>query len=86
MLLVDDHAIVREGLKRVLCPKGSDWALTEAETGFQALELLRTSEFDLALVDLSLPGMNGLELVRRIKTEFPAVRVLVCASSLTPSA
>ena len=77
MLLVDDHAIVREGLKRVLCPKGSDWALTEAETGFQALELLRTSEFDLALVDLSLPGMNGLELIRRIKTEFPAVRVLV---------
>jgi DNA-binding NarL/FixJ family response regulator len=45
MLLVDDHAIVREGLTRVLCAKGSNWALTEAETGFQALELLRTSEF-----------------------------------------
>ena len=77
MLLVDDHAIVREGLKHVLCPKGNNWALTEAETGFQALELLRTGGFDLALVDLSLPGMNGLELIRRIKTEFCAVRVLV---------
>jgi len=77
MLLVDDHAIVREGLKRVLCPNDSTWALTEAETGFQALELLRTSEFDLALVDISLPGMNGLDLIRRIKTEFSAVRVLV---------
>ena len=42
MLLVDDHAIVREGLKRVLSPKDSTWALTEAETGFQALALLRT--------------------------------------------
>jgi len=82
MLLVDDHAIVREGLKRVLCPNDSTWALTEAETGFQALELLRTSEFDLALVDISLPGMNGLELIRRIKTEFSAVRVLVLVLSM----
>jgi len=77
MLLVDDHAIVREGLKHLLCPKGSNWAVVEAESGFQALELLRKSKFDLALVDLSMPGMNGLELIRRIKTEFPGVRVLV---------
>ena len=78
MLLVDDHAIVREGLKRVLCPEGGcTWTLTEAETGFQALELLRMSEFDLAVVDLSLPDMNGLELIRRIKAEISAVRILV---------
>jgi DNA-binding NarL/FixJ family response regulator len=77
MLLVDDHAIVREGLKHVLSPKGCNWTLTEAETGFQALELLRTREFDLALVDLSLPGMNGLDLIRRIKAEISAVRILV---------
>ncbi|MDM0022410.1 response regulator transcription factor [Variovorax saccharolyticus] len=77
VLLVDDHAIVREGLKHLLCPKGSNWAAVEAETGFQALELLHKSKFDLALVDLSMPGMNGLELIRRIKIEFPGVRVLV---------
>lgn len=77
MLLVDDHAIVREGLKRVLDPLGNGWELTEAVTGFQALELLRERAFDLALVDLSMPGMTGLELVRRIKAEFAAVRVLV---------
>jgi DNA-binding NarL/FixJ family response regulator len=77
MLLVDDHAVVREGLKRVLNPTGNNWGLTEAETGFQALSLLRESEFDLALVDLSMPGMTGLDLIRRIKTEFSAVRVLV---------
>ena len=77
LLLVDDHTIVREGLKRVLNPAGNHWTLTEAVTGHQALELLREQEFDLALVDLSMPGMTGLELVRRIKTEFPGVRVLV---------
>ena len=58
MLLVDDHAIVREGLKRVLNPTGNNWGLTEAETGFEALAFLRESEFDLALVDLSMPGMT----------------------------
>ena len=77
LLLVDDHAIVREGLKRVLNPAGNNWGLTEAETGFQALAFLREGEFDLALVDLSMPGMTGLELTRRIKTEFSGVRVLV---------
>src|SRR4051794_12881493 len=77
LLLVDDHAIVREGLKRVLCASGSHWNLTEAATGFQALELLQSGQFNLALVDLSLPGMNGLELIRRIKVEFSAVRILV---------
>ncbi|WP_353621878.1 response regulator transcription factor [Variovorax saccharolyticus] len=77
MLLVDDHAIVREGLKRVLDPQGNGWELTEAVTGFEALELLRAHEFDLALVDLSMPGMPGLELVRRIKAEFARVRILV---------
>ena len=77
MLLVDDHAIVREGLKRVLDLPGNGWELTEAVTGFDALELLRAHEFDLALVDLSMPGMTGLELVRRIKAEFSGVRILV---------
>jgi DNA-binding NarL/FixJ family response regulator len=77
MLLVDDHAVVREGLKRVLDPAKNRWALTEAATGFEALELLRSGAFDLALVDLSMPGMPGLDLLRRIKAEFRDVRVLV---------
>jgi DNA-binding NarL/FixJ family response regulator len=77
MLLVDDHTMVREGLKRVLDSAGSGWTLTEAVTGFEALDILRAHEIDLALVDLSMPGMNGLELVRRIKAEFSDVRVLV---------
>jgi len=77
LLLVDDHTIVREGLKRILEPITGEWAITEAGTGFQALECLRRQRFDLAIVDLSMPGMNGLELIRRIKAEFPSVAVLV---------
>lgn len=77
LLMVDDHTIVREGLKRILEPIIGEWTVTEAGTGFQALECLRRQRFDLAIVDLSLPGMNGLELIRRIKAEHPSVAVLV---------
>ena len=77
LLLVDDHTVVREGLKRLLDPQGNQWAITEAGTGFQTLEFLRREPFDLVIADLSLPGMSGLELVRRIKDGFPGVAVLV---------
>lgn len=77
LLLVDDHTIVREGIRRILEPVASEWAVTEAGTGFQALECLRRLPFALAIVDLSMPGMTGLELIRRIKAEHPGVAVLV---------
>jgi DNA-binding NarL/FixJ family response regulator len=77
LLLVDDHTVVREGLRRLIDPQANQWSITEAGTGFQALECLRRQPFDLAIVDLSMPGMSGLELTRRIKSEFPSVAVLV---------
>jgi DNA-binding NarL/FixJ family response regulator len=77
LLLVDDHTVVREGLKRLLDPQARQWSITEAGTGFQALECLRRQPFDLAIVDLSMPGMSGMDLIARIKAEFPAVAVLV---------
>lgn len=77
LLIADDHAIVREGMKRILDATAEGWSITEASTGFQALELLRRAPVDIAIVDLSMPGMNGLELIRRIKAEFPRVGVLV---------
>ncbi len=77
LLMVDDHTIVREGLKRILEPLAGEWAITEAGTGFQALECLRRQHFDLAIVDLSMPGMSGLELIRRVKADYPSVAMLV---------
>jgi two-component system, NarL family, invasion response regulator UvrY len=77
LLMVDDHTIVREGLKHVLEPIAHEWTITEAASAFQAIDCLRRQHFDLAIVDLSMPGMSGLELIRRIKSGFPGVKVLV---------
>ena len=77
LLLVDDHTVVREGLNRLLEPLAEEWLITEASTGYQALECLRAQPFELAIVDLSLPGMSGLDLIARIRSEFPLVAVLV---------
>ena len=77
LLLVDDHAIVREGLTRILERVGAGWQVQGASNGFDALERLRSGTFDLIIADLSMPGMSGLELIRRVRAEFPSVRVLV---------
>jgi len=77
LLLVDDHTIVREGLKRILEATGEGWVITEESSGFQALERLRRASFDLAIIDLSMPGMSGLELIQRLHREFPQLPVLV---------
>ena len=77
ILIVDDHAIVREGLVRILEGTGRGWQVAEAASGLQALEWLRRNDAGLAIVDLSMPGLPGLELIRRLKAEFPRLRVLV---------
>jgi DNA-binding NarL/FixJ family response regulator len=77
LLLVDDHTVVREGLKRLIDPETNRWSINEVGTGFQALEFLRRQPIDLAIVDLSMPGMSGLDLTCRIKSEFPSVAVLI---------
>jgi DNA-binding NarL/FixJ family response regulator len=77
LLLVDDHTIVREGLRRVLETASDAWQITEAGSGFQALQCLRDRPFRMAIVDLSMPGMSGLELIKRIRAEYPGVAVLV---------
>ena len=77
LLLVDDHQIVREGLKRLLAPANSEWVVTEVSNGHQAVDFMRQQRVDLAIVDLSMPGMSGLDLIRRIKADHPNTAVLV---------
>lgn len=77
VLIVDDHAILREGLRRILEATKEAMTISEASSGFQALELLRQDPSDLAIVDLSMPGMNGLDLIRRLKSDYPTMAVLV---------
>jgi len=77
ILLVDDHAIMREGLKRILAPVADMAIVADVGDGHQALALIRQGACDMAVVDISMPAMNGMELIKRIKDEAPAVRVLV---------
>ncbi len=77
VLLVDDHTIVREGLKRILEATEEGWIVKEEGSGFQALDSLRRNPIGLVIVDLSMPGMSGLELIRRIRAEWPRLPVLV---------
>lgn len=77
VLVVDDHAVVREGIARILAGTGEGWTVGEASSGFQALDWLRHNPADVVIVDLSMPGMSGLELVKRIRAEFGRLPVLV---------
>jgi DNA-binding NarL/FixJ family response regulator len=77
LLLVDEHTVVREGLRRVLEGCGEGWTVLEAASGFQALERLREQAISVLITDLSMPGMNGLELIRRVRSEFAGTAILV---------
>jgi DNA-binding NarL/FixJ family response regulator len=77
VLLADDHAMVRAGLKEILETTGDIVVVAEATNGHEALEKVRGGDCDVAVVDMSMPGRSGIELIRLIKSEKPKVRVLV---------
>jgi len=77
ILIADDHAIVREGLKRIIT-ETSDMSVTgEASCGQEVLSILPTQQFDLIILDISMPGKSGLEILKQIKTDFPEIPVLI---------
>ena len=69
VLVVDDHATVREGLIRILTGADEKWQVHSAPGGQAALELLAAQAFDVCIVDMSMPGMNGIELVRSLRAQ-----------------
>ena len=77
VLLVDDHPVVRQGIARILAAEIADLALAEAVDGPSAMEQLRERSPHLVLLDLSLPGDNGLSLLRKIRREFPSIPVMI---------
>jgi DNA-binding NarL/FixJ family response regulator len=76
VLVVEDHAIVRAGIRRLLDERG-DVEVQEVSTGEAALEAIAGHAFALVILDLNLPGLAGLELLRRIIRQTPGVPVLV---------
>ena len=77
ILLVDDHAIVRSGLRRLLAAELPGVRISEATSGREALVLARAEQPGLIVLDLNLPGLGGLELLRRMVSEHPQARVIV---------
>jgi DNA-binding NarL/FixJ family response regulator len=77
ILIVDDHAIVRRGLVALLSDEFHKVTFGEASDARQALEQLRRAEWDIALLDISLPGRDGLDLLKELKAEWPRLPVLV---------
>lgn len=77
ILLADDHALVREGLKQILGTAEGLSIEGEASTAEETLALMRQRAWDVLLLDMSMPGNDGVDLIIRIKEEFPGVPILV---------
>jgi DNA-binding NarL/FixJ family response regulator len=77
VLLADDHKIVREGLRRLLDTADGIEVAGEAADGDQALALVKANEYDVARFDMSMPGLSGMDLIKRVKLEKPKLRILV---------
>lgn len=77
IVIADDHAIVREGLKRIVGEASDLQVVGEAADGTEVMERVRGLEFDLLVLDLSMPGRSGMELIKLVKAEKPRLRILV---------
>jgi two-component system, NarL family, invasion response regulator UvrY len=77
ILIADDHAIVRAGLKQLVIDHPQMAVIAEANTGSEALELIRKLSPNVVLLDISMPGRGGLEVLSDIKKEFPRLPVLI---------
>lgn len=77
VLIADDHVIVRKGLKRLFELMGDIVVAGEAVDGTNALEMLRQGEFDLLLLDLTMPGLSGVNLITRIRGQYEKLPILV---------
>jgi two-component system, NarL family, invasion response regulator UvrY len=83
VLLVDDHAMVREGVHRLLATMG-DTSIFEAASSQEAILLFRRELPDIVILDLSVPGVSGLELLRRFLLQDPKVRILILSMHAEP--
>lgn len=77
ILLVEDQAIVRNGLKMILEQDEALSVVAEASNGIEALTLLEQQSIDLVLLDIRMPEMNGIEATKHIRSRFPAMKILI---------
>lgn len=77
VLLADDHAVVREGLKLILSETSDIVALGEAKNGYEVLELIQKDHWDVVVLDAAMPGKSGLETLKQLKIDRPKLPVLI---------
>jgi DNA-binding NarL/FixJ family response regulator len=77
ILIADDHEIVRDGLKRILAGTADMEVAAEAAGGDEALALVKANDYDVVMVDMSMPGLSGMDLIKRLRIEKPKLRILV---------
>lgn len=77
ILIADDHTLMRDGLKQILATAGDMVVAGEACNGFETLDRVRGDDWDLLLLDMSMPGRSGVELIKQIRTEKPRLPILV---------
>lgn len=77
VLLADDHEIVRDGLKRILAATTDVQVTGEAASGDEALALVKANDYEVALLDMSMPGLSGIDLIKRLKIEKPGLKLLI---------
>lgn len=77
VVVVDDHPVVREGVRAMMTQADGIEVIGEAESGSGAFELVKTLQPDVVLLDVRMPGMDGIQTTKRIKRAFPGVFVLL---------
>jgi len=77
VLVADDHALIREGLKQIITDSGEFIVSAEAATGAVALQRMREQTLNLVLLDISLPDRNGIDVLRQARREIPALPILI---------
>jgi DNA-binding NarL/FixJ family response regulator len=77
IVVADDHTVVREGLKQLLSAASDLSVVGEAQNGHEALQRVRALDFDVLLLDMSMPGRSGIELIKQLRAEKPRLRILV---------
>ena len=75
--IADDHAIVREGLKRIVSSCEGMQVVGEAADGIEVMQRVRALDIDVLMLDLSMPGRSGMELIKLVRAENPRLRILV---------
>ena len=77
VLLADDHSIVRAGLRRIVEESGDMQVVAEAADGREAIRLVNKTTPDVAVIDISMPGLDGLEVISLLQTQHPKLPILV---------